>query len=215
MSTEKYQTVQLQVTMGLFSYVVARDFGFAPNPFGGFCTLATCKPEIRRLAQAGDWIIGTGSAKHNRRENIVYAMKVAETMTFNDYWNDSRFQGKRPNLRASRKLAFGDNIYNFANDKWSQLNSHHSRSNGTPNCDNIENDTQTDRVLVATQYAYWGGTGPKIPASLRDYDGHDICIGRGYKHHFPDGMEDEFIAWFLSLGVQGYSGRPIDWTPAQ
>jgi len=27
----------------LFSYVVDHDYGFAPNPSGGFCTLAKCK----------------------------------------------------------------------------------------------------------------------------------------------------------------------------
>src|SRR5262245_31415483 len=43
----------------LYSYVVARDYGFAPNPFYGFCTLATCKPDIRRTADIGDWIVGT------------------------------------------------------------------------------------------------------------------------------------------------------------
>ena len=49
--------------MKLFSYVVARDYGFAPNPFFSTCTLATCKPKIRRTASVGDWIIGTGSKK--------------------------------------------------------------------------------------------------------------------------------------------------------
>ncbi|WP_225761747.1 hypothetical protein [Acinetobacter sp. Marseille-P8610] len=34
--------------MKIFSYVVSRDFGFAPNPFFNFCTLATCKPKIRK-----------------------------------------------------------------------------------------------------------------------------------------------------------------------
>lgn len=34
--------------MTLYSYVVAHDFGFAPNPFDGLCTLATCKPDIRK-----------------------------------------------------------------------------------------------------------------------------------------------------------------------
>lgn len=48
--------------MRLFSYVVRFDSGFAPNPFYGYCTLATCKPPIRRTALVGDWIIGTGSA---------------------------------------------------------------------------------------------------------------------------------------------------------
>jgi len=41
----------------LYSYVVRYDSGFAPNPFGGYCTLATCKPEIRKTAQLGDWLV--------------------------------------------------------------------------------------------------------------------------------------------------------------
>ena len=50
----------------LFSYVVDRDLGFAPNPYGGFCTLAHCKfsisgkKKIVELAKIGDWIAGTG-----------------------------------------------------------------------------------------------------------------------------------------------------------
>ena len=198
--------------MSLFSYVVARDYGFAPNPFGGCCTLATCKPDIRRSAQVGDWIVGTGSATQHRKEYLVYAMKVAETMTFDAYWADHRFQHKKPDLRASKKLAFGDNIYHRFKGGWSQENSHHSLADGTPNDRNICNDTKADRVLVATEFAYWGGSGPKIPHNLRNYQGHDLCIVRGYKRHFPAGMEVEFAAWFLSLQAHGYLGRPLDWT---
>ena len=36
-----------------------RDYGFAPNPYFGYCTLATCKPVIRRCAGVGDWIAWT------------------------------------------------------------------------------------------------------------------------------------------------------------
>ena len=39
--------------MRLHSYVVARDYGFAPNPFLGVCTLATCKPK-----SAPPWELG-------------------------------------------------------------------------------------------------------------------------------------------------------------
>ncbi len=87
--------------MQLYSYVVARDFGFAPNPFFGTCTLATCKPDIRRSAIVGDWIVGTGSKTRKRHGNLVYVMKVAEKMTFNQYWEDRRFQLKKPNLSGS------------------------------------------------------------------------------------------------------------------
>lgn len=198
--------------MTLFAYVVARDYGFAPNPFGGFCTLATCKPDIRRSAQVGDWVVGTGSAQRHRKGYLVYAMKVAEVMTFDAYWADPRFQHKKADLRSSKKLAFGDNIYHRVHGNWSQLDSHHSLPDGTPNERNIRNDTKADRVLVSTEYAYWGGSGPQIPDKLRNYHGHDICIGRGYKRHFPAGLKAEFVAWFSSLHAQGYLGRPIDWT---
>jgi len=195
----------------LFSYVVARDYGFAPNPFGGFCTLATCKPEIRRLAMVGDWIVGTGSATRLRRGYLVYAMKVAEAMTFDAYWTDQRFQQKKPDLRASNKRAFGDNIYHRVNGGWLQSNSHHSFGDGLANDRNIRNDTQVDRVLVATVFAYWGGSGPVIPQALRNFQGYNICVVRGYKNRFPAGMEPAFVAWFSSLGVKGYRGRPIEW----
>ena len=52
--------------MKLYSYIVARDFGFAPNPFYGFCTLATCKPKIREHASVGDWVVGTGARSSGR-----------------------------------------------------------------------------------------------------------------------------------------------------
>ncbi len=47
--------------MTLYTYFIPFDNGAAPNPFGGICTLAICKPVIRRNAKAGDWVVGTGS----------------------------------------------------------------------------------------------------------------------------------------------------------
>ena len=48
-----------------YSYIVAREYIFAPNPFFGVLTLATCKPGIRYSAEIGDFIIGNanGDAK--------------------------------------------------------------------------------------------------------------------------------------------------------
>ena len=97
--------------MRLYSYVVARDYGFAPNPFHGICTLATCKPRIRRSAEVGDWIIGTGSKPNGMQGQLIYAMKVTDSCTFDEYWTNPSFQCKKPNLRGSLKQAYGDNIY--------------------------------------------------------------------------------------------------------
>ena len=198
--------------MRLFSYVVARDYGFAPNPFFGVCTLAACKPRIRKAAAIGDWIVGTGSKKRGRQGDLVYAFRVAEALTFNEYWADPRFRRKRPNLRGSLKQAFGDNIY-FKDecDHWHQLDSHHSYEGGAANPHNIRNDTQTDKVLIGVEYTYWGGSGPKIDETFRDYDGQDICAGRNHRSNFPPGLVDDFLAWFHSLGAHGYLGDPLDW----
>ena len=199
--------------MKLYSYIVARDFGFAPNPFYGFCTLGTCKPVIRKHAKIGDWIVGTGSKSRVNEGCLVFVMRVREVMPFNDYWSDPRFGQKKPNLRGSIKQAFGDNIYHRdpATCEWHQEDSHHSYPDDTPNIKNINNDTQTDRVLISNDYIYWGGGGPKIPEKYRNFCGFDLCAGRGYKCNFPDNMVNEFIDWIQSLGAQGYCGTPLDW----
>ena len=198
--------------MRLFSYVVARDYGFAPNPFFGVCTLATCKPTIRRIGSVGDWIIGTGGKQGNQKGCLVYVMRITEAMTFNEYWDDKRFLHKRPNLRGSKKQAFGDNIY-FQDEigQWQQQNSHHSYANGSPNPHNICHDTKADRVLLSEDYAYWGGLGVSIPQRFRNYNGYDICAGRGHKSQFPEDLIRDFVAWFRGLGVSGYLGAPLDW----
>lgn len=200
--------------MRLHSYVVARDFGFAPNPFYGFCTVATCKPIIRKTARIGDWVVGTGSAERARQGYLVYAMQVNEVITFNDYWRDPRFAQKRPNLRGSKKQAFGDNIYHRDSEDgpWLQADSHHSLSDGTVNPRNVKHDTQTPNVLIATDFAYFGGEGPEIPAGLRNFDGHDICAIRGHKNHFSTPHVEAFLTWLRSLGVQGYVGVPLNWS---
>lgn len=198
--------------MRLHSYVVARDFGFAPNPFYGFCTLATCKPRIRGKAQIGDWVVGTGSKQVARDGKLVFAMVVTEVMTFEQYWNDVRFFEKRPNLCGSKKQAFGDNIYyHDGHGDWCQLNSHHSYSDGTANEHNVRNDTQADRVLISDDFVYWGGLGPDLPKKFRNYQGYDVYAGRGHKNSFPSALVDELTAWIRSLGDQGYCGEPLDW----
>jgi len=198
----------------LYSYVVARDFGFAPNPFHGFCTLATCKPTIRVRAAGGDWVVGTGSAPHALRGYLVYAMRVSEVITFDSYWRDPRFGQKKPNLHGSKKQAFGDNIYHRATQHgpWVQSDSHHSLGNGAVNSRNLADDTKTPNVLVSTDFAYFRGSGPAIPAELRTFNGYDLCAGRGYKSNFPAELIEAFVEWFRSLRAEGCLGVPRDWS---
>ncbi len=121
----------------LFSYVVDHDYGSAPNPFGGLCTLVTCKYSKKRnkkyknileLAEEGDWVVGTGganlkkSAGHGR---IIYAMRVGEKLPITEYRQDKRFRGrdKSDALNKAGKFAlvsrhffyFGRNAINIQN----------------------------------------------------------------------------------------------------
>lgn len=139
-------------------------------------------------------------------------MRVTQVLTFDEYWNSADFQRKKPNLRGSKKVAFGDNIYHkSANGKWLQIDSHHSYKNGVPNNHNIKNDTQTDRLLASNDYAYWGGFGPAIPKLFRNFEGFDICARRNHKSLFPVEMVTQFVAWFRSLDAHGFIGPPLDW----
>jgi hypothetical protein len=201
------------LALRLHSYVLDHDFGFAPNPFYGICTLATCKPKIRHGAEVGDYIVGTGCAKRKRRGYLVYFMRVDEVTTYDAYWGDPRFQRKRPVLRGSKMQAFGDNIYHKdpGAGGWLQENSFHSLHNGHPNPLNLDHDTKSDRVLIGSDYAYWGGGGPKIPETFRNFQGVDICSGRGHRNRFSDELVSTFVTWLRSLNERGYVGPPLDW----
>lgn len=199
--------------MKLYSYIVPRDFGFAPNPFYGICTLATCKPKIRASAEVGDWVVGTGSKHYDLEGHVVYAMQVSEVLSFDQYWSDSRFERKRPNLHGSLKQAYGDNIYHRdANtDDWLQEDSHHSEADGSANPLNVSHDTQTDAVLIGNEFYYWGAFGPEIPRKFRKFDGNDIChSGRGHKCNFPSSLVESFITWIRSRECHGYVGEPAE-----
>src|SRR5512132_991134 len=81
----------------LFTYRITHDTGFAPNPFGGVCTLVTCKPKIRVTAQPGDCIaaVAAVSAEIGSHKNrLIYAMRVSEKMAMNEYDEITRSQLK-------------------------------------------------------------------------------------------------------------------------
>jgi hypothetical protein len=158
-----------------FSYIITRDYGFAPNPFGGYCTLATCKPRIRRQANIGDWVIALGSRQQNLGGTIVCLMKVTEMTTFDEYWNDPRFQYKKPNLNGTLVQMWGDNIYHSVNGKWVQEDSHHSYADGTVNPHNLKKDTgTTDSVLISEEFYYFGAT--PLPLKRELFEAVDVGI---------------------------------------
>jgi len=53
-------------------YRMTDDTGFAPNPFHGYCTVATCTPNHMRgrtRLREGDYIVGIEGVKLRRKGN--------------------------------------------------------------------------------------------------------------------------------------------------
>jgi len=184
----------------VFVYVVDRDFGFAPNPFHGLCTLATCKPRIRRSAALGDWVIGLGGGRLNASGRCIFAMIVTGHETFDAYWEKYEYLPKRPVRNGSLKMMVGDNIYH-RDDKtrhWVQADSHHSHPDGTVNEVNMANDTRVDRVLVSRHFYYFGRLAPDVPRPILDSLGYRN--GRNHRR-FAYNKAAPLIQWLeLSYG---------------
>lgn len=163
----------------MYTYVITRDFGFAPNPFHGVCTLATCKPGIRKSAAVGDWILGVGGKELGlTHRKCILLMKVSEKISFQNYWDDSRFSLKKPCRNGSHVKMLGDNIYHKnANGEWIQEDSHHSNVDGTANHTNLDRDTGTsDQVLISNFFFYFGKKA--IPVDLASIE---YVSGIGFK----------------------------------
>jgi hypothetical protein len=193
----------------IHSYVVRYDSGFAPNPFYSYCTLATCKPSIRRSANVGDWVVGSGSNDRSVRRggHLVYAMRVTEAMTFDEY-------GKKPYRNGSRKQSCGDSIYfrAAAGAAWQQRDSFHSRPDGSLNPEHVARDTGVNRVLISNDFVYFGGEGPEFPDELQDHKGRHLCkTGIGLTTFDDALLVASLERWIRSLAVSGYQGAPFEW----
>ncbi|MEI9954800.1 MAG: hypothetical protein WDM90_00450 [Ferruginibacter sp.] len=198
--------------MAYFSYKIEHDFGLAPNPFGEYCTLAVCKPTIRdnkNLAN-GDWIIGTGSVKLQRLHHLIFAMQVEEKITFNEYWEDHRFQYKKPVINGSLVQIYGDNFYHqdIKSKTWIQENSAHSLKDGVANRKHIKVDTGGKYVLISKTFYYFGDKSILIPEKY-----WEVCSeGRNMKGpSIPIPVADKFIFWLQKKHDIGIHGDPIDW----
>lgn len=138
----------------LFSYKMTSDTGFAPNPFFGILSLATCKPGIRESRKPGDYIAGFSSKLLCNdgigEERLVFIMKVTDKITYDTYFNNKEFQIKKPS-RQSKMTLCGDNIYNKLDFKYYQAQSYFHKK-----IENIKHDLSSDKVLLSSDFFYFG-----------------------------------------------------------
>lgn len=174
----------------LFSYILPYDSGFAPNPSGRACTLACCKPVIRRTASPDDWVIATTPAPDPGR--LTYAMRVTQALTFDLYWE--AFPEKRPS--EDRR---GDNIYRP--DSTRRLvqvpnPSHDERS--------VKRDLSANRVLISSHFYYFGRAAPLLPPQFHCL----LAATRGHRRIRPGSKDHpQFIAFVAWLEREFQPGR--------
>lgn len=168
-----------------FSYVVDHDNGFAPNPFGGFCTLAKCKyrrkegqrRNIVELAKVGDWIIGTGGVKRESSGHgtLLYVMRVDEKLTLVEYYKDNRFQGRKGNT-------FDE--------------SHRTDTN----------------ALISQHFFYFGRNAINIEAIPKEHLSHSLeKKGPGFRSDFGMRFIEDFARWLEHNYETGIHGDPCDY----
>ena len=191
----------------LFAYKQTHDTGFAPNPFHGVCTLATCKPRIRLHKKVGDWIAGFTSRSLNGDgvgyERLIYLMQVAEKLPFEVYHNDPRFAAKIPKQDSPRCVeTIGDNIYGICDGVVFQI----------PNRDHditaLPKDTSGKYALIGTTFVYFGSEAIIIPEEVRPR----VPVSQaGHGIQTKDSVRAQaFVDFVLARGT-GVHARPKSW----
>ena len=194
----------------LFTYTIPVDDGAAPNPFNGMCSLAICKPGIRRVAEVDDWIAGLGSKNAPSGDlsgRLVYAMRVEEVLSLEEY--DRKAQKHWPHRIPdvqSMVLAerLGDCIYAFNGGAPKQRRGVHGPAN-------IETDLSGKNVLISRDYYYFGSRAKELPDYLRA-----ICHQtQGHRSTSNAPYFEQFVSWVRSLALSpGQYGWPdfiIQW----
>lgn len=151
----------------LFSYVIPVDDGAAPNPFWGVCTLTICKPQIRRAAQIGDWVIGVGSKRAPQGDlsgTLVYAMRVTGKMTLEEYDEYCRAE-LRQKIPAWHhrdwRRRLGDCIYDYSSGRRPRIRQ------GVHDSHNRKRDLGGRFALLSRDFYYFGDHPLALPRSLQ------------------------------------------------
>lgn len=191
------------------AYKLEHDFGFAPHPFHKVCTLACCKPDIRKRAEIGHYVIGMGSAALRNAGHLIYWMQVDAIISFDQYYRAEWAQNRKPNMSGNKISRVGDNIYHRleGETEFIQDYSFHSLELGTVNPQTLKTDTaKTENVLVSKNFSYFGSEGARLPADLETFG----ILPRNFKCNFPEHEKVALVAWLNEL-PRFYRGRPIGW----
>ncbi|TDR31996.1 hypothetical protein [Hydromonas duriensis] len=194
----------------LFSYVVKDDFGCAPNPYNGYCTLAICKPAIRRIAKKGDVVVGLDCKSSGNKRRIVYCMIIDDVLTWSEYINKCKTELPFNNRIPKNNRDTGDCIWiDIADDKTKRALPSLSGHNGDAD---FASDIERGKNVLISQRFWYFGTGNEYKVVLPD--DIDIIPARNHRsktnHGFRDKFEDFIVKKMDELKISGYGkhGNP-------
>jgi hypothetical protein len=198
----------------LFTYTIPTDAGSAPNPFNGMCSLAICKPDIRRVAERGDWVAGLGSKNAPSGDlsgRLVYAMKVDEVVSLQDYDRlaPKRWPHRIPNINSmALQDRLGDCIYGFSSGSPEQRQ-------GVHNDGHVSTDLSGMNVLISRDFYYFGSRAKPLPDHLLP-----ICHQtQGHRSDANDPYFEAFVGWVRSIvptpgQLYGWPDFIVEWDAA-
>ncbi len=181
--------------------MVKHDYGFAPNPFGGFLTLATCKPLIRRNARLGDFLAGTGSAASVGNSKLVYAGEISAVVPLEEYGRTQKYKIKRPVSKPSFRRK-GDNIYFMREGEWQQ------RENEYHGFDDFDAGIRGKNVLVCDRIWYFSDNAIELPTEFQSM----IKKQQGHKMISDQSFLARFVRW-LNKFPSGNHGSEREESP--
>lgn len=184
----------------IYSYVSRYDDGAAPNPYWGVCTLAICKPKIRKKAKIGDWVLGTGNRRFGNSK-LVYAMKITDIKTLEEYemYCKNYLKNKIPQWTSNDfRLKVGDCIYDYSDTGNPKIRKsvHDER--------NIKKDLSGKNVLLSDYFYYFGDKPVPIPEELKEI----IKIQQGHKIIKKLGLVRTFEDWVNNFKRNNLYGEP-------
>jgi hypothetical protein len=198
----------------LFSYKMTDDTGFAPNPFWGMLTLATCKPEIRRTKREEDWIAGFTSkalcGDPVGQEKLIYLMEITKKEQLRYYFTSQDFRDKKPLDGCHHVCKIGDNIYQPLCVNASASEDFKRLPEALYHCteSNKQKDLGGGFVLISTKFFYFGGEALRIPDKVRPE------LPTGQSAHGSRTRDEtrarDFINYVSQRGI-GIHGAPHRW----
>ena len=178
-----------------YRYVLADDNGTAPCPQDGLLTLATCKPAVRRTAQAGDLIAAFAPAPFPR-DMLAYAARVLDVVEWTAYSAKYAYPGR------------ADAVYAFpADGRVTRL-----REGIHPTDHHMAQDLSGQVLMFdPAETWYFGETPQALPKHLQwcSIGGKGSGTGRGHRVDEVDlHADDSLLTWLKRTYAPGFHGAP-------